>query len=62
MDLNANAFRIVNTLTTEKQDDKRFAAARAGGVSGGPARARKLTPERRREIAVKANQARWKRK
>jgi hypothetical protein len=62
MDLNVNAFRIVNTLTTEKKDDKRVSAARIGGVVGGPARARKLTAERRREIAVKANRARWKRK
>jgi len=62
MDLNVNAFRIVNTLTTEKKDDKRSSASRIGGVVGGPARARKLTAERRREIAVKANRARWKRK
>jgi hypothetical protein len=59
MDLNVNAFRIVNTLTTEKKDDKRSVAARAGGVAGGPARARKLTGEQRREIALKANKARW---
>ena len=59
MDLNANAFRIVNTLTGEKKDDKRSVAARAGGVAGGPARARKLTSEQRREIALKANKARW---
>jgi hypothetical protein len=62
MDLNANAFRIVNTLTTENKDDKRSLAASAGGAVGGPARARKLTAERRKEIAVKANKARWKRK
>jgi hypothetical protein len=62
MDLNANAFRIVNTITTENKDDKRSLAARAGGAVGGPARARKLTAEQRREIAIKANKARWKRK
>jgi len=62
MDLNATAFRIVQHLTTEKKDDKRSSAASAGGAVGGPARARKLTPERRREIAIKANKARWRRK
>ena len=61
MDLNSNAFRIVKTLTTETKDDKRSSAARAGGSAGGPARAMKLTAEQRREIALKANRARWKR-
>jgi hypothetical protein len=60
MDLNVNAFRIVATITSEKKDDKRSSAARAAGVLGGPARARKLTPEQRKEIAVKANKARWR--
>jgi len=62
MDLNANAFRIVNTLITENKDDKRSKAGRSGGIAGGSARAKKLAPERRREIALKANRARWKRK
>jgi hypothetical protein len=62
MDLNASAFRIVKSLTTENKDDKRSSAAASGGAVGGPARARKLTAEQRREIAVKANRARWKRK
>jgi hypothetical protein len=60
MDLNVNAFRIVTTLTTEKRDDKRTMAGRAGGKVGGPARARKLTPEQRRAIALTANKARWR--
>ena len=59
MDLNVTAFRIVNNLTTEKKEDKRVSAGRAGGKVGGPARARKLTPEQRTEIASKANVARW---
>lgn len=33
--------------------------ARAGGLKGGPARAKKLTAERRKAIARKAAQARW---
>lgn len=61
MDLNVNAFRIVNTLTTEKKENKRSVAARTGGIAGGPARAKKLTAEQRRAISLKANQARWKR-
>lgn len=32
---------------------------RLGGLKGGPARAAKLTPERRSEIARKAVAARW---
>lgn len=33
---------------------------RLGGKKGGKARAEKLTPEQRKEIAKKAAQARWK--
>jgi hypothetical protein len=61
MDLNVNAFRIVQLLTTENHEDKRSSAARVAGKVGGPARANRLTPERRKEIAKKANRARWKR-
>jgi hypothetical protein len=32
---------------------------RKGGLKGGPARARTLTPKRRKEIARKAAAARW---
>jgi len=32
---------------------------RLGGLKGGKARAEKLTPEQRKEIAQKAAQARW---
>jgi hypothetical protein len=35
---------------------------RLGGKKGGVARAKKLTPEQRREIAKKAAEARWKKK
>lgn len=60
MDLNVSAFRIVQQLTSETKGNKRSMAGRAGGAVGGPARAKKLTPERRKEIAKKANEARWK--
>jgi hypothetical protein len=35
---------------------------RLGGLRGGPARASALSPERRREIAVLAARARWRRR
>lgn len=37
------------------------ALGRLGGVKGGLARAKALTPQRRREIARRAIQARWRR-
>lgn len=51
----------------EPEEDERppknpnaVALGRLGGKKGGPARAKKLSPERRREIAKKAAEARWK--
>ena len=45
-------------------DEKTLAAfrklGRAGGLIGGKARARKLTPEQRRNIARRAARARWR--
>ena len=38
------------------------ALGRQGGLKGGKARAAKLTPEQRSEIARKAAAARWKKK
>ena len=35
---------------------------RQGGLKGGPARAKRLDPERRREIALKAAEARWRKR
>jgi hypothetical protein len=61
VDLNRNAFRIVKSLTEEKRDAApRSELGRIGGLIGGPARAAALSPAMRREIAVKASQARWK--
>ena len=37
-------------------------ARRRGGLKGAKARAEKLSPERRREIALKATRARWAKK
>ena len=38
------------------------ALSKLGAAKGGKARARALTPERRREIAMKAITARWSKK
>lgn len=59
-DLNRMAARIVQQ-STEPQPPKTAAQAsgRKGGLKGGVARAEKLSPEKRSEIARKAAQARW---
>jgi hypothetical protein len=41
-------------------DDGKDPAAKALGKKGGAARAKKLTPEKRKEIAKKAAGARWR--
>jgi len=48
----------VDTVSAMKR--RRPAAQRAGGLAGSKARANKLTPKERREIASIAAQARWK--
>jgi hypothetical protein len=60
MDLNRNAFRIVDSLTSEKTEvSKNVMASKAGGLIGGPARAARLSPAQRKAIAVKASAVRW---
>lgn len=54
---------IALTEEAEKQDRKNPAAValgRLGGLRGGRVRAERLTPSQRREIAVRAVRARWK--
>lgn len=62
-DLNALAASIVAEATGEPMDDGKNPAAvalgRLGGQKGGKARADKLTPEQRTDIARKAASARW---
>jgi hypothetical protein len=65
-DLNQLASSIVDAATgnePEHPEDTRNPAAVAlgklGGLKGGKARAEKLTPEQRREIAKKAAATRW---
>ncbi len=61
MDVNTNAFRIVQRLTAENKGDAKSLAGRPGGLKGGRARAAVLSPERRKQIAQKAIEARWNR-
>lgn len=68
-DVNIKAKSIVELATgdasTEIPDEIRLAAAalgRAGGLKGGPARAKALTPKKRSEIAKKAAKTRWAKK
>jgi hypothetical protein len=56
---------IVDISTGEAEDTTSEAkktppAKRAGGLAGGRARAKKLTPEQRADIARAAASARWK--
>jgi len=62
VDLNKTAFRIVSSLTGEKKKEPKSASGRAGGLVGGRARAASLTPQRRKDIAVKAISTRWKKR
>jgi hypothetical protein len=67
-DVNVLASHIVEQATGEtkpKPEDANknpaaVALGRLGGIKGGKARASKLSPEKRREIAKKAATARWK--
>ncbi|HEX75765.1 MAG TPA: hypothetical protein G4O12_04190 [Dehalococcoidia bacterium] len=71
-DINILAARIVEGATKEdisltgkqeKQVNEKnihaVALGQLGGKRGGPARAKKLTPEQRKEIAKRAAHARW---
>jgi hypothetical protein len=48
-------------LADDSKDPAAVALGRKGGLKGGKARAAKLTPEQRSEIARKAAQTRWSR-
>lgn len=59
-DLNRLAAAIVGDATDETpHHGAEQSAGRNGGLKGGAARAAKLSPERRAEIAKKAAAARW---
>ena len=69
-DFAVTAFRVVQEATGQVEPEppkvsKPFDAkglGHKGGLKGGKARAAKLTPEQRQEIAKKAAKARWKEK
>ena len=67
-DFAVTAFRVVQEATKEpeppepKSEGKNphaVALGRLGGLKGGKARAKRMTPEQRREAAKKAAQTRW---
>lgn len=57
------AFAVVQQATGESEPEKELTGKKAdsskGGKAGGKARAEKLTPEERSEIAKKAAAKRW---
>ena len=66
-DLSQLAKLIVDITTGERPNDSRpepetaaRASRRKGGLKGGKARAKKLSPTRRKRIAAKAARARWR--
>lgn len=70
LDINQIAAQIVQSATEpskpspkgkpRKKNPAAVSLGRLGGKKGGPARARQLTAERRKEIAKKAAEARWR--
>jgi hypothetical protein len=65
-DFAVTAFRVMQEATgqvkTEQPPKRKFdpvALGHLGGLKGGKARAEKLTPEQRKEIAKKAARVRW---
>jgi hypothetical protein len=62
-DVIGNAVKVMRIATGEEPeelDDKAKSAAAELGSLGGKARAAKMTPERRREIAKRAAEKRWR--
>jgi hypothetical protein len=66
-DFAVNAFRVVQEATKEAEPEEKVegknphavALGRLGGLKGGKARAKKMTPAQRKELAKKAAKARW---
>ncbi len=57
-DVNETAFRVLREATGEK-NPAAVALGRLGGKKGGPARAAKLSPKKRQQIARAAAMRRW---
>lgn len=60
-DVIGNAVKVMRIATGEEEEelDRAKSAAAELGARGGKARAAKMTPERRAEIARKAARSRW---
>ena len=66
-DISQFAYQIVQEATqevkeeipTKEKNPAAVALGRLGGLKGGKARAEKLTPKKRKEIAQKAAKIRW---
>lgn len=58
-DVISNAVHVMRIATGEVEESP-VSARRAGGLKGGPARSKKLTPEERSAIARKGSHSRWK--
>jgi len=61
-DANKRAKNILDIATTEQPEREKNAAAVALGSMGGKARAKSLSPEKRKAIAKKAAKKRWAKK
>lgn len=59
-DVIGNAVHVMRIATGEIEEATPETSARKGGLRGGKARARVLSPERRSEIARKAASKRWR--
>ena len=57
-DINETSFRVLRGATGEK-NPAAVELGRLGGKKGGPARAAKLSPKKRQQIARKAAMKRW---
>lgn len=56
------AKKVFDHIEAREKNPAAVALGKLGGKKGGPARARVLTPEQRRDIAKKAALTRWRRK
>jgi hypothetical protein len=59
-DVIGNAVHVMRIATGEIEDNPSSPRGHKGGIKGGAARARTLSPDQRRKIAEKAASARWK--
>lgn len=65
-DINETAFNIMKQITSQptvgEKNPAAVALGRLGGLKGGKARAKSLSPKKRKEIAKKAALTRWNNK